>query len=207
MGHLRLPIDDVTRVGHTGHVLVRPHVSVSGQRGVAVTKPDPKLLVDVVAEKVLEAMRVSSDALKRAGVRHVIVGGLAVGANGYPRATKDVDFLVGDDAFVHHPGGLVTMNPALPIQVNGVPIDYLSARSDEGHLATALAAEVGSFVDAPRLVYMKLRAARLRDRGDVAGLVNAGTDVDACRDYLRVNAPELVAMFDDIVAKAVAEDD
>jgi hypothetical protein len=171
-----------------------------------MTKPDPGLLDDVVAQKVLDAWRVASQALVRAGVRHVVVGGLAVGANGYPRATKDVDFLVGDDAFVHHGGGIVTMNPALPIQVNGVPIDYLSPKTDEAHLADALAESPGSFVDAPRLVYMKLKASRMRDRGDVVGLINAGMDVDACRAYLVANAAELVPDFDTLVAKAAAEE-
>ena len=171
-----------------------------------MTKPDPKLLEDVVAARVLAAWRVASEALTRAGVNHVVVGGLAVGANGYPRATKDVDFLVGDDAFVQHAGGLVTMNPALPIAVDGVAIDYVSPRDGEAHLAAALSSPPGSFIDPIRLVYMKLRAGRLRDRGDVAGLVNAGLDVDACRSYLAANAADLVESFDDIVAKAASED-
>ena len=64
-----------------------------------MTKPDPTLLVDVVAPKVLEALRLASEALALASVRHVVVGGLAVGACGYPRATRDVDFLVGSEAF------------------------------------------------------------------------------------------------------------
>jgi hypothetical protein len=80
-------------------------------------KPDPNLLVDVVSRKVLDAWKAASAALTRAGVRHVVIGGLAVGANGHPRATKVVDFLVGDEAFHHHAGGLVTMNPAIPIAV------------------------------------------------------------------------------------------
>lgn len=169
-------------------------------------KPDPALLVDVVAEKVLSAWQRASEALQRAGVPHVVVGGLAVGANGYPRATKDVDFLVGDAAFVQHAGGLVTMNPALPIAVDGVAIDYLSARADEKHLAEALLEPAGTFVDAPRLIYMKLRAGRLRDRGDVAGLINAGIDVDQCRAYLVSHAPDLVASFDDVASKAATEE-
>jgi hypothetical protein len=53
---------------------------------------------------------------------------------------------------------------------------------------------------------MKLRAGRLRDRGDVAGLINAGVDVEACRAYLDANAPELASAFEDVVAKAAAED-
>ena len=59
----------------------------------------------VVAPRVLDAMRSASDELTRLGVRHALVGGLAVGAHGYPRATKGVDFLVGDEAFEHHAGG------------------------------------------------------------------------------------------------------
>jgi hypothetical protein len=168
-------------------------------------KPDASLLVDVVASKVLDACSAASDALVRAGVRHVVIGGLAVGANGYPRATKDVDFLVGDEAFVHHAGGLVTMNPALPIEVNGVAIDYLSPRPGEDHLAAALAAAPGSFIDVARLVYMKLKASRLQDRADIGGLVKTGLDVDACRAYLATNAPALVARFDALVAEAAAE--
>lgn len=168
-------------------------------------KPDPSLLVDVVAPKVLDAWRAASEALKRAGVRHVVIGGLAVGANGHPRATKDVDFLVGDEAFLHHAGGLVTMNPAIPIAVNGVAIDYLAPRPDEDHLAGALDAQSGTFIDVARLVYMKLRASRMQDRADVVALIKTGQDVDACRAYLLSNAPALVAAFDDLVMKAVSE--
>ncbi|HEX3477148.1 MAG TPA: hypothetical protein VHT91_19125 [Kofleriaceae bacterium] len=168
-------------------------------------KPDPSLLVDVVAPKVLDAWRAASEALKRAGVRHVVIGGLAVGANGHPRATKDVDFLVGDEAFLHHAGGLVTMNPAIPIAVNGVAIDYLAPRPDEVHLAGALDAQPGTFIDIARLVYMKLRASRMQDRADVVALIKTGQDVDACRAYLLSNAPALVAAFDDLVTKAGSE--
>lgn len=168
-------------------------------------KPDPSLLVDVVAPKVLDAWKMASAALQHAGVRHVVIGGLAVGANGHPRATKDVDFLVGDEAFLHHAGGLVTMNPALPIAVNGVAIDYLAPRPDEDHLAGALAAPPGTFIDVARLVYMKLKASRMQDRADIVALIKSGQDIDACRAYLSSNAPALVAAFDDLVMKAASE--
>jgi hypothetical protein len=186
-------------------MLARGHLSIRGRLPERIMKPDANLLVDVIAPKVLDAWSAASNALARAGVRHVVIGGLAVGANGYPRATKDVDFLVGDEAFKHHPGGLVTMNPALPIEVNGVAIDYLSPRAGEDHLAAALDAPPGSFIDVARLVYLKLKASRLQDRADVGNLVKAGIDVDACRAYLAANAPALVARFDDLVTEAAAE--
>jgi hypothetical protein len=168
-------------------------------------QPDEALLTDVVAPKVLDAWRIASKALARAGIRHVVVGGLAVGANGYPRATKDVDFLVGDDAFQHHAGGIVTMNPALPIAVNGVAIDYLSPRAGEDHLAAALSGASGSFIDVARLVYMKLKAFRFQDQADIAGLVKSGLDVELCRAYLAEHASALVPSFDHLVNRAIAE--
>ena len=127
-----------------------------------MTRPDPSLLEGVVAPRVIEAMKAASAALVKAGVRHVVVGGLAVGANGYPRASTDVHLLVGREAFEEHPGGLVTLKAGVPFQVNSVPIDFISVRSDEQFLETALAAPPGSFVEAPPLVYLKLRSSRLR---------------------------------------------
>ena len=51
---------------------------------------------------------------------------------------------------------------------------------------------------------------RLRDddraRVDVIELVKAGIDIDATRRYLAKNAPQLVALFEDAVARAAAEE-
>jgi hypothetical protein len=66
-------------------MLARGHLSIRGRLPERLMKPDASLLVDVVAPKVLEAWRATSSALACAGVRHVVIGGLAVGANGYPR--------------------------------------------------------------------------------------------------------------------------
>jgi hypothetical protein len=171
-----------------------------------VTKPDPSLLDDSVAPRVLDAMRAASQALTELGVRHVVVGGLAVGAHGHPRATKDVDFLVGDEAFERHAGGFVTMKPGVPIQVNGVAIDLLSIQAGEEHLTTALDAPMGSMILAPQLMYLKLKATRQKDRADVVELIKAGVDTAACREYLLAYAPDLVGMFDSLIAQAAAEE-
>lgn len=83
--------------------------------------PDLDALEGVVAPRVLDAMRTASKQLRKAKIRHAVVGGLAVGAYGFARATKDVDFLVGEEAFQHHGGGLVTIAPGVPILVGDVP--------------------------------------------------------------------------------------
>jgi hypothetical protein len=188
-------------------VLARPHLSIAGQERRRMARPDPSLLQGVVAPEVLDAMKVASAALKQAGVRHVVVGGLAVGANGYPRATRDVDFLVGDEAFERHAGGLVTLRPGVPFQVNRVAVDFIGAEASEGFLAATLEAEAGSRMEGPPLVYMKLKSPRHRDRTDVIELVKAGLDVERCRSYLTAHAPRLVADFDDAVERARAEDE
>jgi len=170
-----------------------------------MTKPDPSLLVDVVAPKVLEALRLASEALAAASVRHVVVGGLAVGANGYPRATKDVDFLVGAEAFHHHPNGLVTMRPEIPCQVNGVAVDLLSPEAGETFLEDALAAPPGTMMEAPPLVYMKLKSPRRKDQVDVIEMIKGGIDSKRCREYLAAHAPSFLVLFDDCVAQAERE--
>ena len=171
---------------------------------MAVTKPDISLLEGVVAPKVLDAMRVASAALTKLGVRHTLVGGLAVGAHGYPRATRDVDFLVGEEAFEHHEGDLITMKPGLPIQVAGVAVDFLTIGADERHLEAALSEEVAA---AAALVYLKLKSPRSKDRTDVIELVKAGLDVERTRAYLASYQPSFIARFDDIVRTARAEEE
>lgn len=166
--------------------------------------PDPSLLEGVVSPRVLDAMHVASAAMTALGVRHLVVGGLAVGANGYPRATADVDFLVGDEAFDHHPAGIVTMR--VPVQVNGVAVDCLSVAADEGHLIEALTAAPGSFASAPVLIYLKLKSPRFKDRADIVELVKAGIDVAQIRRYLERHASQFVASFDELARTARTEE-
>ena len=172
-----------------------------------MTKPDPALLVDVVAPKVLDALKLASEALIAANVRHIVVGGLAVGANGYPRATKDVDFLVGAEAFHHHASGLVTLRQEIPFQVDGVPVDLLSPGPGEDFLEATLAAPPGTMMEAAPLVYMKLKSPRRKDQVDVIEMIKGGVDTKRCREYLVAHAPAFVTAFDDCVAQAEVEPD
>lgn len=171
---------------------------------MTVTKPDLARLEGVVAPRVLDALRVAASTLTKLGVRHTLVGGLAVGANGYPRATKDVDFLVGEEAFEQHEGGVVTMKPGMPIQVAGVAVDFLSIGTGEEHLAAAFCDEIAA---APPLVYLKLKSPRSKDRTDVIELVKAGVAVDAVRAYLGAHEPDFVPRFEELVRVARAEEE
>ena len=171
---------------------------------MAVTKPDLSRLDGTVAPRVLHAMRAAAAELTRLGVRHTLVGGLAVGAHGYPRATKDVDFLVGEEAFEHHAGGVVTMKPGMPIQVDGVAVDFLSIGADERHLEAALSETVAA---APALVYLKLKSPRSKDRTDVIEMIKAGADVPAIRAYLALHEAAFVSRLEDAARAARAEEE
>lgn len=172
-------------------------------------RPDLGLLDDVVAPRVLAAMRSASRALTALGIRHVVAGGLAVGAHGYPRSTRDVDVLVGDEAFERRADGVVTLKPGVPVQIDGIAVDLLSASADERFLEPSLPQPVEGVVPvapAGPLVYLKLKSPRLKDRADVVELVKAGLDVQGVRDYLQRNALPLVAKLDQCIAEARAEE-
>src|SRR5438552_14430099 len=105
---------------------------------MAAKVPNIALLDGVVAPEILEAMKTAAGQLSRMGVRHALVGALAAGAWGYPRASKDVECLVGDEAFERHAGGIVTMATGIPISVGGVPIDHIGVLPGEQHLEQAV---------------------------------------------------------------------
>ncbi len=167
--------------------------------------PDLSMLNDVVAPKVLQAMRAASSQLTRAGVRHALAGALAVGAWGYPRASKDVDFLVGDEAFEQHEGGIVTMAPGVPVGAAGVSIDHLGVLSYESYLNDALTHPILSdnvpIVPLEALIYLKLKSPRRRDEADVVELLRIN-DPKAIRPYLEKNALEMLGKFDELAAEA-----
>jgi hypothetical protein len=172
--------------------------------------PDLKPVAEVVSENVWRAMTDASESLRSMGIKHALVGGLAVGAHGWPRATRDVDFLVDDSAFVKSDTGLVILRAGIPVQAHGVAVDTISVRDDEQHLLKAIeAAELSEgipVISIEALVYLKLASPRSQDRQDVVQLTRAGADIDRVRQYLDANAQKLRAKFDAIVRTAEEED-
>jgi hypothetical protein len=144
--------------------------------------------------------------LNSLGIRYALAGGLAVGAHGYVRATTHVDFLVGEEAFEHHES-MVAFKAGVPIEVDGVRIDYMSPVSlgpqVEEVLDRPLMNEGLAIVPIEVLIYIKLAAKRRRDLVDVVELVKAGADVNRVRDYLRQYTSDLVPAFDELVNEAL----
>jgi hypothetical protein len=161
-----------------------------------------------VAPRVRDAAVKTAAQLDRLGIRYALAGGLAVGAHGYVRATVDVDFLVGEEAFDHQ-GPLVAFKAGVPIEVDGIRIDYLSPSSLGPQMEEVLdhprISEGLAIVPIEALIYMKLVANRRRDMVDVVELVKAGADLTLVRDYLKRYAGDLIPVFEDLVSEALGE--
>lgn len=190
--------------------LARRHMTFS-RRPLKKPGADLKPVSEVVSDRVWRAMIDSSALLSKLGIRHALVGGLAVGAHGWPRATRDVDFLVDDTAWHKTEGGLVVMRAGLPVQAHGVPVDTLSIRDDEKHLQAAIdGAETSEGVPvAPveAIVYMKLASPRSKDRQDVIELVRAGIDVAKVSGHLDRFAPQVRERLEEAVTIARSEEE
>ena len=171
--------------------------------------PDLKRLEGTVAPEILEAMRAASEQLTRSGIRHALIGALAVGAYGYVRATKDVDFLVGPEAFQEHAGGIITFAPGVPLKARGVAIDPIPMPADAPHLEEAVDRPLVS-EDIPvspfgAVVYLKLRSPRKKDAADLVELFKAGASEKEARKYLSKHAPELLPKLEAILEETEEE--
>jgi hypothetical protein len=169
-------------------------------------RPNLRQLDGIVADRVLEAMKAAHQALREAGVPHALVGALAVGAYGYPRASKDVDFLVGSEAFNHRAGGLISLKAGLPVEYQGVVLDSISIAPGQEHLRDALdhpeTSEGIPIAPAKALVFMKLTSPRRKDAADVVELVACGLETRPILDYLQRVAPGLVPKFKELIEEA-----
>lgn len=154
-----------------------------------------------VAPPIRDAALAVARQLESLQVSYALAEGLAVGAHGYVRATKDVDFLVGEEAFERH-GVLVTFKPGIPIQVGGVTIDYLSGAAlnlPEDTLSDLPLSENIPVVRLEVLLQMKLIARRRQDQLDVVELIKAGADVRKTRAHLQRHAPDLLPLFEELL--------
>lgn len=159
-------------------------------------------LSEVVAAQVLVDAIETSRKLTDLGIPHALIGGLAVGLHGHPRATKDVDFLVGDGAFERLTPFLVYRNELRSLVRVGV-IDLMPLPTEHPHLSNDLSLQMAGeipVIATEGLILLKLLANRAQDRADVSMLIEHGADVAAITDYLRKHAPDLLSRFAEILA-------
>lgn len=172
--------------------------------------PSLQDVFDVVHPRIRNATLQAAEALKQAGVRYALVGGLAVGVHGYPRATKDVDFLVGDETFHDSTARVVVPRVQLPYQIDNVAVDYIpvpiGAEFLDAVLDRPLMCDGVPVAPVEVIVFMKLSSPRAKDNADVVELIKAGADLGAVREYLDAHATEeLRRRFETAAQRAAAE--
>ena len=157
----------------------------------------------VVGAHIIATAEEVSRRLTALGVPHALIGGLAVGIHGHPRATKDVDFLVGKEAFAQVFPIMVYRDELSEVVRIGV-VDLLAVPSNRPELRLALALPAPGelpVIPVEALVLMKLDAHRPQDRADVVALLRSGADLAEVRAFLAAEAPDLLPRFGSLVAE------
>ncbi|HKY40953.1 MAG TPA: hypothetical protein VJN18_33695 [Polyangiaceae bacterium] len=163
-----------------------------------------------VKSKIVGVLREVSGRLNQQGVRHCVLGAIAVGIHGWPRATRDVDLLLGPEAWRSAPDGTLTALVEMPEQVNGVGIDYLPVSVAGDFLIEAfdrvLITEGVPIAPIEVVILTKLVRLVMRDQADIVELLKAGLfDAAAVESYLEQHAPMLTRRFLELKEQAERE--
>jgi len=159
-------------------------------------------LVGVVAPEVIIDAVEASHRLSELGIPHALIGGLAVGYHGHPRATKDVDYLVGNEAFKSLQPILVYREELNDLVRIGV-VDLLSIPTEFPELIEYLSIPKDDEIPVlpvEALILMKLSAGRPQDMADISSLLEAGADINNVIIYLQSNAPDLLVKFAEMIS-------
>ena len=151
-----------------------------------------------------------SAMLRHSGVRHVVVGGIAVCCNGYSRTTNNVDYAVGTGAFEHRNKALY-LRPDLPVKYLGIPVHYVAPTNPfeqamlEQYLVIPDWGQVPILPIKP-LIVMKLISHRHKDLADLVELLKRRiSEVEDIRTFVGESLPAQKGMFDELVACAESE--
>ena len=151
-----------------------------------------------------------SEILRRAGISHAIVGGVAVSCHGYERVTSNLDAAVGKGAF-ESSDGATYLRHGLPINVSGIPIHYVHPTSAfeqamlDQYMIIPAPGQVPIVPIGPLFV-LKMIVHRLKDMADLAELVKRNThQIAMIRSFVYENLPSQKHQFDDLVACAESE--
>ena len=151
-----------------------------------------------------------SEMLRHSGVRHVVVGGVAVSCNGYSRTTSNVDYAVGPCAFEYRNKALY-LRPDLPVKYLGIPIHYVAPTNPferamlERYMVIPDRGQVPILPVKP-LIVMKLISHRHKDLADLVELLKRRiSEIEDIRAFVGENLPAQKDTFDELVACAESE--
>ena len=138
----------------------------------------------------------------------MVVGGLAVGANGYLRNTNNLDFLVDDNAFLYSDRVVYVRND-LPIKYFGTRVNWVSMTPSEKpifdrFLVQPVRDQIPIMPIEP-LVAMKLIAGRHKDRTDIIELSKVRSDLSSIVEFTATNIPHLLPLLNELIICAEEE--
>ena len=154
-----------------------------------------------------EAIVAAAHTYQDLGIRAALIGGLAAGAYGRPRATRDIDFLVGDEAWTSK-GVILSIKPGVPQMANGIPVDNIPFPNEyrglyDRALHQAIESDVsGVLILQPEMVAVtKLAGGRSKDIASVVDMMEAES-IDLAELEKTVSPySKLRAMFDRAVSE------
>jgi hypothetical protein len=163
-----------------------------------------------VNPRVLAALFEVSRRLTLVSVRHAVLGAIAVGVHGWPRATQDVDLLLGPEAWHQTSDGSMMPKVDLPEQIDGVGIDYLPISIAGDFLLEAfdraLVSDGVPVAPIEHVILTKLVRLAMRDAADVVELLKAGLfDAGRVEAYVQIHAPMLTRRFQELREQAARE--
>jgi hypothetical protein len=166
---------------------------------------------EVVPLDVERAARAVSGALKHAGVRHAFIGGIAVAAHGWRRATSGVDLICSrsDGYRVADVLGGKASGAGIRAMYQGTPVFVYVPRPVEPFLERSVQRPVRveqlPILSVGALAYLLLARGHAKDEANLAELLKAGCDVRAMSRYMRRNAPQLLVLLRRVAAVAAVE--
>jgi hypothetical protein len=148
-----------------------------------------------VSERVLEAMVEASRRLAAEGIRHAVIGALAAGMWGRPRATSDVDFLIGRE-WLRGEGPTPKLASDVVFLLSDIERDT-GVTVDAFVVAAAPPGAKPSFVDA---IEKGLRGAPTRE-----GLPVSPPEIVVATKLLRGKAQDLADIVELLIAARIAK--
>ena len=158
-------------------------------------------LYTCVPQTQIDGITIVSEIFRKAGVRHALAGGLAVGCNGFLRNTNNIDVVVDDSAFIFREGVTYIRND-LPIKYYGTNVNWISLSTSEKPMFDEFL-RVPAPGDIPimpiePLIAMKLISARHKDRTDIIELLKIWGDLSSIESFVKKHIPQRLPMLEQL---------
>ena len=161
-----------------------------------------------VSQVMIDGIKTVSSILTRQGIRHALVGGMAVACHGCPRTTENMDFAVRECAFEYHEK-ITLLRASLPVKYMGIRVNYVALTSKiekellEQHLVVPSPGAVPVLPLGP-LIAMKLLAGRLKDKADICEMLKRRgmREVEAVMKFIAESLPSHAGLMAELTAAA-----